>query len=93
MEVYVDDLLVKSKELEHHLAKLWEAFTILQQYKMKLNLAKCAFSVDSGTFLAFMVLERGIDANSEKIKVVIDMKLPRNIKEVQRLTGGVAILN
>ena len=60
---------------------------------MKLNPRKCAFGVASGKFLGFMVSHRGIEANSEKIKAILDMKPPQNIKEVQSLTGRVAALN
>ena len=54
MEVYVDDMLVKSKELTH-LDDLKETFTTLKQYQMKLNPTKCVFGVASGKFLGFMV--------------------------------------
>ena len=54
-EVYVDDMLVKSKEEENHLDDLKETFNILRQYSMKLNPAKCAFRVSSGKFVDFMV--------------------------------------
>ena len=60
---------------------------------MKLNPSKCAFGVASGKFLGFMVSHRGIDANPEKIKAILDMKPPQNVKEVQYLTGRVAALN
>ena len=60
---------------------------------MKLNPSKCAFRVVSGKFLEFMVSHRGIEANPEKIKAILDMKPPQNIKEVQSLTGRVAALN
>lgn len=55
MEVYVDNMLVKSKKESRHLADLQETFEILQCYNMKLNLNKCAFRVLSGKFLGFMV--------------------------------------
>ena len=60
---------------------------------MKFNPSKCAFRVASGKFLGFMVSHRGIEANLEKIKTILDMKSPQNIKEVQSLTGRVATLN
>ena len=60
---------------------------------MKLNPIKCAFGVASRNFLGFMVSHRGIEANPEKIKEILDMKPPQNIKEVQSLTGRVATLN
>ena len=67
MEVYVDDMLVKSLRAEQHIQHLEETFQTLSQYKMKLNPAKCAFEVASGKFLGFMVHQRGIEANPEKI--------------------------
>ena len=55
MEVYVDDMLVKSKEELAHLDNLRETFTTLRQYQMKLNPSKCTFGVGSGKFLGFIV--------------------------------------
>ena len=60
---------------------------------MKLNPNKCAFGVSSGKFLGFMVSQRGIEANPDKIQAILDMEPPKNIKEVQSLTGRVAALN
>ena len=67
MEVYVDDMLVKSNEELAHLDDLKQTFTTLRQYQMKLNPSKCVFGVASGKFLGFMVSQRGIEANSEKV--------------------------
>ena len=66
---------------------------MLIQYNMKLNLIKCAFGVSLGNFLGFMVLQRGIEANPDKIQAILNMERPRNVKEVQSLTGRVAALN
>ena len=66
MEVYVDDMLVKSKEEGSHLDDLKETFKTLRQYKMKLNLMKCAFRVSFGKFLSFMVSQQGIEANQKR---------------------------
>ena len=93
MEVYIDDMLVKSTTAELHIAHLFEAFQILRNYNMKLNPAKCAFGVSTGKFLGFIVNHRGIEENPDKIKVVLDMPLPSGIKEVQRLTGRIAALS
>ena len=86
MEVYIYDMLVKSTTAELHIAHLSEAFQILRNYNMKLNPAKCAFGVSAGKFLGFIVSHRGIEANPDKIKVMLDMPSPSGIKEVQRLT-------
>ena len=93
MEVYIDDMLVKSPTAKLHIAHLSEAFQILREYNMKLNPTKCAFGVSAGKFLGFIVNNRGIEANPEKIKVVLDMPSPSGIKEVQRLTGRIAALS
>ena len=60
---------------------------------MRLNPSKCAFGVASGKFLGFMVSQRGIEANSEKVRAIIDMTSPRTVKEVQKLIGRIAALN
>ena len=87
VEVYVDDMLMKSQDEESHLDDLQEIFDTLRQYNMKLNPSKCDFGVSSGKFLSFMVSHRGIEANPDKIQTILDMKPPQNIKEVQSLTG------
>ena len=93
VEVYIDDMLVKSTTAELHIAHLAEAFQILKECNMKLNPSKCAFGVSAGKFLGFIVNNRGIEANPDKIKVVLNMSSPSNIKEVQRLTGRIAALS
>ena len=93
VEVYVDDMLIKSKEEEDHLDDLKEMFNMLRQYSMKLNPSKCVFGVSSGKFLRFMVSQRGIKANPEKVKAILEMSSPRMVKEVQSLTGRIAALN
>ena len=93
VEVYEDDMLVKSLDEGRHLDDLQETFDTLRQYNMKLNPSKCAFGVSLGKFLGFMVSYRGIEANPEKIKAILDMKSPQSIKEVQSLIGRVTALN
>ena len=93
MEVYVDDMLVKSKEELAHLDDLRETFTTLKQYQMKLNPSKCVFGIASGKFLGFMVSQRGIEANPEKVQAIINMASPRTVKEVQKQNGRITALN
>ena len=93
MEVYIDDMLVKSVKAELHITHLAEAFRALKSYNMRLNPAKCAFRVSAGKFLGFIVNSRGIEANLDKIKAVLDMLPPSNIKDIQRLTGRIAALS
>ena len=93
MEVYIDDMLVKSTTAKLHIAHLSETFQIVRNYNMKLNLAKCSFGVSAGKFLGFIVNHQGIEANPNKVKVLLDMSSPSGIKEVQRLTGRIAALS
>ena len=93
VQVYVDDLLVKSQREEDHLDDLNETFDTLRFYNMKLNPSKCAFGVTVGKFLRFMVSQRGIELNSEKIQAIMEMAPLRNTKEVQCLNDKVAVLN
>jgi len=93
VEVYVDDMPVKSIRATKHIEDLRETFQTLKKYKMKLNPMKCAFRVSLGKILGFMVSQRGIKANPEKVKAVLEMEAPRTMKQLQRLTGRIAALN
>uniref|UniRef100_A0A803P467 Reverse transcriptase domain-containing protein n=1 Tax=Cannabis sativa TaxID=3483 RepID=A0A803P467_CANSA len=76
MEVYVNDMMVKSKTSKEHITNLEEAFLFLQKYGMKLNPKKCKFGVSSKKFLGFIIIFHGIEANSEKIKAFVNMLSP-----------------
>jgi hypothetical protein len=89
----VDDMLVKSRKAISHLADLEETFNTLRRYQMKLNPVKCAFGVSSGKFMGFMVSSKGIEANPEKIRAVLEMQAPRTTKQLQQLTGRIVALN
>ncbi|KAI5333123.1 hypothetical protein L3X38_023253 [Prunus dulcis] len=91
MEVYVDDMLVKSRTAEKHIPNLSDMFTILKQYKMRLNPTKFAFGVAFGKVLGFMISQRGIEANPENIKAILDMTIPKTVKDIQSLTGLSAV--
>ena len=93
MEVYIYDMLVKSVKAGLHINHLVEAFQVLKDYKMKLNPTKCAFRVSTGKFLGFIVNNRGIEANPDKIRAVLDMRPHSNTKEVQCLTGRILELS
>ena len=91
MECYVDEMIVKSL-FRDHADDLKECFETLRRNNMKINPAKCTFGVCSGRFLGYMVSARGIEANPEKIKAVLDMEAPKTIREIQKLTGRLAAL-
>ena len=81
MEVYMDDVLVKSKEEPAHLDDLRKTFATLKQYPMKLNPNKCIFGIASGKFLGFMVSQREIEVNPEKVRAILNMASPKTVKE------------
>ena len=92
MEVYIDDMLIKSKERPDHATHLQQVFDLLRTYGMKLNPAKCAFGVSAGRFLGFMMTQRGIEANPSQLKAILESPAPSSRTEVQRLTGRLAAL-
>uniref|UniRef100_A0A2N9GP06 Uncharacterized protein n=1 Tax=Fagus sylvatica TaxID=28930 RepID=A0A2N9GP06_FAGSY len=92
VEVYIDDMLVKSVRKEDHLAHLREVFEILRRDGLRLNASKCLFGVRSGKFLGHIISSRGIEANPDQISALVSLEEPKNTKQVQRLTGMVAAL-
>uniref|UniRef100_A0A2N9HAT4 Uncharacterized protein n=1 Tax=Fagus sylvatica TaxID=28930 RepID=A0A2N9HAT4_FAGSY len=93
VEVYIDDMVVKSVRAEDHLEDLRAVFNTLRRHRLKLNASKCAFGVGSGKFLGFMVTQRGIEANPDQISAILELRPPRTVREVQKLTGMAAALN
>jgi ribonuclease HI len=93
VEVYIDDMVVKSVKSTDHVGDLRKVFEILRRHNLKLNATKCAFGVGSGKFLGFLVTQHGIEANPDQIAAIQGLQPPRNVREVQRLTGMAAALN
>ena len=92
MEVYIDDMLVKSKEWPDHTMYLQQSFELLRAYGMKLNPTKCAFGVSAGRFLGFMMTWRGIEANPAQLQAILESPAPSSKKGIQQLTGQLATL-
>jgi len=90
LEVYIDDLIVKTNEGDNHEEDLREILLQVRKSNMRLNPAKCTFGVQAGKFLGFLLTRRGIEANLDKCQAIINMRSPTNIKEVQQLTGRLA---
>ena len=82
MEVHINDMLVKSKELLDQTKHLQETFELLCTYGMKLNPLKCAFRVSLGKFLGFMVTQRGIEANPIQLRAIMESQTPTTRKGV-----------
>jgi hypothetical protein len=93
VEAYVDDVVIKTRNSSTLIDDLEETFASLREYRWKLNPNKCVFGVPSGKLLGFIISQRGIEANPEKISAVTSMKAPTCIKDVQKLTGCMAALN
>ena len=90
IHVYVDNIVVKTKQHLTLLDDLKETFTNLREYKVKLNPEKCVFSVPAGKLLGFLISKRSIEANPEKIKAIKRMRKPARLRDVQKFTGCLA---
>ena len=88
IQAYVDDMVITSEEKDQHIVDLEELFTIVAKYNLKLNPEKCVFGVKAWKFLEFLLTEKGIEANPDKCVVIVGMRSPANMKEVQQLTGA-----
>jgi hypothetical protein len=87
VQVYIDDVVITTKRGETLIEDLREVFDSLDKYQIKLNPTKCSFGVPAGQLLGYLVSERGIEANPEKIQAIVTMKKPIKLLEVQQLTG------
>jgi hypothetical protein len=92
LEVYIDNMIVKTTEHKVPVADLEETFDQLRMYDLRLNPNKCTFGVETGKFLGFMLTNRGIEVNPDKCSAVLNMQSPKTVKEVQQLTGRIAAL-
>ena len=93
VQVYIDDMMIKSLRENDHLDDLQEIFDILRSYNMKLNPSKCVFGVTAEKFLGFMVSHRGIEVNLAKVQAIMELEPLRTVKEVQSLNGKIAALS
>ena len=80
VEVYIDDMLIKSRKAEDHLAHMEQVFEVLNRYEMKLNPDKCTFGDLAGKFLGHLVTSCRIEANPDQIQAIIDIQAPTNLK-------------
>ena len=93
IEVYIDNMVVKSKVVSEHVEDLRNIFEILRKHMLRLNASKCSFGVGSGKFLGYMVTHTRIEVNPDQIKAINSLQPPQNPKEVQKLAGMIAALN
>nr|AAQ56314.1 putative gag-pol precursor [Oryza sativa Japonica Group] len=89
VEIYIDDVVVKSKEVDDHIANLRKVSDRTRKYGLKMNPTKCAFGVSAGQFLGFLVHERGVEVTQRSINVIKKIQPPENKKQLQSLIGKV----
>ncbi|KAI5311271.1 hypothetical protein L3X38_000110 [Prunus dulcis] len=92
LEVYIDDMVIKSQEQEVHIEDLRKDFIRMRQHELKMNPKKRAFSVQAGNFLGFLFHQRGIEVDKNKAKAIINAPVPRNKKELQSLLENINFL-
>src|ERR1044072_9262358 len=93
VQVYVDDIVIKTYKADTLLDDLRKTFAALNKYRIKLYPKKCAFGVPAGKLLGYMVSPRGIEANPEKVQAIARMQEPTDTKGVQPLTGSYATVS
>ena len=85
----MDDILVKSKSKEDHVKDLKVAFERMKQYKLRIKPQKCVFGVSSGKILGHIISRRGVEVDPKKIKAIIEMSPPTNLKQLRSLQGKI----
>ncbi|GJR02200.1 reverse transcriptase domain-containing protein [Tanacetum coccineum] len=93
LEVYVDDLVIKSRMEDEIVRDIKETFKTLREINMKLNPKKCTFGVEEGMFLGYKVNTKGLKVCPDKVDVVLSLPSPKCLKDVQKLNGKLASLN
>ena len=87
VEVYVNDMIVKSKDRENHTMNMRMFFERIKEYRLRLNPQKCTFGVTAGKLLGFLVSDRGIEVDPSRIKVILEMSPPKSEKEIRGFLG------
>jgi hypothetical protein len=93
LDVYMDDMIVKSQQEVDHAAHLKRVNEQTQKYNMRLNPEKCTFGVQAGKFLGFYLTERGIEANPDKCRAFTELPTPHSKKCIQTLNGMLTALS
>ena len=87
VEVYVDDMIVKSKDRQSHIINLRKFFGRIKKYRLRLNPQKCTFGVTTGKLLGLLVIDRGKKVDPSKIKAILEMPPPKSGKEIKGFLG------
>nr|ABA95591.1 retrotransposon protein, putative, unclassified [Oryza sativa Japonica Group] len=89
IEVYIDDVVVKSEEIEDHIADLMKVFERTRKYGLKMNPTKCAFGVSAGQLLGFLSHERGIEITQRSVNAIKKIQPTQNKTELQEMIGKI----
>ena len=92
LEVYIDDIVIKSAGLDHHLADLRLALERMRRYGLKMNPLKCAFGVSAGKFFGFIIHEKGIEIYPKRVEAMKKVEAPTCKKDLQKFLGKVNFL-
>jgi hypothetical protein len=87
LEIYIDDVIVKSDSMDNHLADLRLVFKKMHRYGIKMNPLKCVFDVSAGKFLGFIIHENGIEIDPKKIESIQKVQLPQSKNGMQKFLG------
>ena len=87
VEVYVDVMIVNSKDRECHITNVRKLFERIKEYRLRLNPQKCTFGVNAGILLGFLVSDKGIEVDPSKIKAILDIPPPKSEKEIRGFLG------
>jgi hypothetical protein len=93
LEVYINDIVIKSRGSDIIIADLEERFNNLRRFNIKLNSEKCILIMPRGKLLGYIITEHGIEGNLNKISAIAEIGQVRNVKDIQRLMGYLATLN
>jgi len=92
LEIYIDDIVVKSDYMKNHLADLRLAFERMRRYGLKMNPLKCVFIVSAGKFLGFIIHENGVEIDPTKVEAIQKIRPPQNKNGMQKFLGKVNYL-
>ena len=93
VKVYVDDMIVKSQDRADRLAALEKFLERIRQFRLRLNPKKCTFGVTSRKLLGYMVNERGIEVDLDKIGAILDILVPMTEREIRGFLGKLQYIN
>jgi hypothetical protein len=84
LEIYNDDVIIKSDSMDHHLVNLQLALEEMHRCELKMNPLKCAFDVSAGKFLEFIIYEHGIEIDPKKIESIQKVQPPQSKSNMQK---------